>query len=160
MSAKILQTSGIANGYPAVTPSGAHDLVAAQARFTLAAALEVGDIIEMLELPPGCVAVDCILDVADLDTGTPAILLDVGVMAGDVGDKTLANRTLTANLIAGSNVGQAGGIARMAVAGGTQIAPPDNRRSIGVKVATGPGTGATSGVVALTVFYRPAIHGQ
>ena len=118
MSAKILQTSGIANGYPAVTPSGAHDLVAAQARFTLAAALEVGDIIEMLELPPGCVAVDCILDVADLDTGTPAILLDVGVMAGDVGDKTLANRTLTANLIAGSNVGQAGGIARMAGAGG------------------------------------------
>lgn len=159
MAAQLFQSGVIANAQPAVTPSGAHDLVAAHARFALTEALEVNDVIEMLELPPGCVPVDCILDVTDLDTGTPGITLDVGTLAGDVGDKTLANRTLTANLIAASTVGQAGGVARMAVAGGTRIAPSDDRRSIGVKVGTGPGTGATTGTVALTVLYRPAIHG-
>lgn len=159
MAAQVFQTKRIAQGHPAITAAGAQDLVAVTETFALTEALEVNDLIEMIELPPGHVIVDCTLDVSDLDTGTPAILLDVGTMAGTVGDTTIGNRTLTANLISASNVGQAGGIARMAVAGSTRIAPSDDRRSVGVKVGTGPGTGATTGNVTLTLYYRPAIHG-
>lgn len=159
MAAQVFQTKRIAQGHPAITAAGAQDLVAVTETFALTEALEVNDLIEMIELPPGHSIVDCILDVTDLDTGVAAITLDVGTMAGTVGSTTIAERTLTANLIAASTVGQAGGIARMSVMGATRIAPSDSRRSIGVKVAAGPGTGATSGSVTLTVLYRPAING-
>lgn len=159
MAAKLLRTKRIAQGHPAITAAGAQDLVAVTETYTVAAALELNDVIEMMELPPGHVPVDCILDVTDLDTGSPTLTLDVGTMAGTVGDTTLANRTLTANMIAASTAGQAGGVARMAVMGSTRLAPSDNRRSIGVKVSAAPATGATSGSITLTVFYRPAING-
>lgn len=156
--ASILQTKAIANGYPAVTPAGAQDLVAATATYTTAAALELNDVIEMLELPPGCVPVDVILDTEDLDSGT-TLTLDVGIMAGDVGDTTVANRTTGAEFIAASTVGQAGGVARAAVAGFTRIAPSDSRRSVGVKAKAAPAGAGPGSKVTLTLFYRPAIHG-
>lgn len=159
MTAQVFQTAAIANGYPAITASGAHDLVAVRADFALTEALEADDIIEMLELPPGYVPVDVILDTDDLDTGTPGITLDVGILDGAVGDTKVANRTNGAEFLAASTVGQAGGIARAAVKGFTRLAPSDSRRSIGVTVKAGPGTGATTGTVSLTVLYRPAIHG-
>lgn len=159
MAAKVLQTAAIANGYPAITASGAHDLVAVRADYTVSAALELNDIIEMIELPPGHVPVDVILDTDDLDTGTPAITLDVGILAGAVGDTTVGNRTNGAQFLAASTAGQAGGIARADVKGFTRLAPSDSRRSIGVSVKAAPAVGATSGKVSLTVLYRPAIHG-
>lgn len=159
MTAQVFQTKPIAQGHPAVTAAGAQDLVAVRADFALTEALEAGDIIEMMELPPGHVVVDCILDTTDLDTGTAALLLSVGILAGTVGDTTIGNRTAGEELILDSTVGQAGGIARMAVMGSTRLAPSDARRSIGVSVPTGPDVGAATGTVSLTVLYRPAIHG-
>ena len=156
--AKILQTKAIAAGYPEVTPSGAHDVVAVTATYTVAAALVINDVIEMIVLPPGCVPVDVILDTEDMDSGT-TLTLDVGIMAGTVGDTTVANRTTGAEFIAASTVGQAGGVARAAVVGFTRLAPSDVRRSIGVKAkaaATGAGPGDE---ISLTVLYRPAVHG-
>lgn len=158
--ASVLQTALIKSGsqpHP-ITPSGAHDVVAVRADYALSAALVVNDIIEMLELPPGMVVVDVILDTADLDTGT-TITLSVGILAGTVGDTTVANRTNGAQFIASSTIGQTGGIARLSVTGGTRVAPSDDRRSIGVSVPVAPTTGATTGTVSLTVLYRPAIHG-
>lgn len=156
--AAILQTKTIANGYPAVTPAGAQDLVAVTATYTLAAALVINDVIEMIELPPGCVPVDVILDAEDLDSGT-TLTLDVGIMEGDVGDTTVVNRTTGAEFIAASTVGQAGGVARAAVAGFTRIAPSDARRSIGVKAKAAAAGAGAGDEISLTVLYRPAIHG-
>lgn len=156
----VLQAKQIANGVPPLTADGADDTVTLFGDFALTAALAVNNIIEMVELPAGYVPVDVILDTADLDTGgSPTIVLAVGVMAGTVGDTTFANRTTGAEFITASTVGQAGGVARLAVAGGTRVAPTDASRSIGVKVTTGPATGATSGSVRLTVLARPARHG-
>lgn len=156
--AAVLQSKQIVANQPAVTGGGAHDLVALVGDYTLSAALVVNDLIEFVELPPGYVPVDVILDCPDLDTGTAAVV-QVGLMAGDVGDTTLASRTTGAEFIAASTVGQAGGIARMAVTAGSRVAPSTSRRSIGLKVATAPTTSATSGTIRLTVLARPQING-
>ncbi len=158
--AAVLQSKQIAANQPAVTAGGAHDLVALVGDYELSAALVVNDLIEFVELPPGHVPVDVILDTPDLDSNVaPAVVVQVGLMAGNVGDTTLASRTTGAEFIAASTVAQAGGIARMAVAGGTRVAPSTSRRSIGLKVATAPATGATSGTIRLTVLARPQING-
>ena len=158
MAAKILQTNPIAQGHPPVTPSGAHDVVAVTATYVTEAALEKDDVIEMIELPPGCVPVDVILDVEDLDSGT-SLTLDVGIMAGDVGDTNIAKRATGDEFIAASTAGQAGGVARAAVGGFTRIAPSDKSRSIGVKAKAAPAGAGDGSKVSLTVLYRPAIHG-
>lgn len=160
MAAKYLASKQVANKDPAISPAGAQDLVAAQGIFTVTAALELNDVIEMLVLPPNVKVVDVILESTDVDTGgSPSIALSVGTMAGDALDPTLGNRTVTENIIAASTIGQTGGVARGAVAGFTRIATVDVERSIGVLVKAAPATGATSGTIALTVLYRPQIHG-
>lgn len=158
--AKVYQSQSIANGangYPEITSSGAHDLVAVTERFAVSAAIDIGDVFEAIVLPPGYVPVDVILDADDLDSGT-TLTLTVGILDGDVGDTTVANRTNGAEFIVASNVGQAGGVARANVAGFTGIEPSDKRRSIGVTAAAAA-TGAEEGELRLTVLYRPQIHG-
>lgn len=157
MAAKYLASKQVANKYPAISPSGAQDLVAARGDFTLTAALEQDDVIEMVVLPPNCVVVDVILDTADIESTGTSSTLSVGTMAGTPLDSTLANRTVTENIVAGSTVGQAGGIVRASVVGATRIAPVETERSIGVLVKAAPATGATSGTMSLTVLYRPSI---
>jgi hypothetical protein len=160
MAAKYLASKQVANKDPAISPAGAQDLVAAQGTFALSAALELNDVIEMVVLPPKSRIVDVILDTPDLDTNvSPTLTLSIGTMAGDSYDPTLAERTVTENIVAASTAGQAGGIARGSVLGFTRIAPVDSERSVGVLVKAAPGTGATTGTISLTVLYRPAIHG-
>lgn len=158
--ATVFQSKSIANGangYPAVTASGAHDLVAVTERYAVTSAIAIGDVFEMLELPPGYVPVDVILDTDDVDSGA-TLTLTVGILAGDVGDTTVANRTNGAQFIVASNVGQAGGVARANVKGFTGIAPSDSRRSIGITAAAAA-AGLVAGTIRLTVLYRPAING-
>lgn len=114
-------------------------LKAAACTYTLAAALAGDDVLVGPTIQKGATVLDVILHTTDLDTGTPAIMLDVGI-PGDA-DK----------FIDGSNVGQAGGTARGVFAPYTMEAD----QPVQVTVATGPDAGATTGTVSLTVIFLP-----
>lgn len=134
-------------------PDCAGDVTACRFDITLTKALAAGDIVELGVLPGNAVPVDAILEADKLDTGAaPAIALDVGIMSGPVGKNDPA-RTCGNELFVGSNVGQAGGVSRMTAATGFRIPKAEDHRSIGVKVATAPQTGAAGKTLALIVFY-------
>lgn len=123
----------------------AGDVQVVRGVYSLAAALALNDIIEMCVLPARHVIVDAILDCDDLDTnGAPTISLSVGTA-------TTANLLINA-----SAVGRTGGIARMDQAGGVRLAESDSDTPIRVTVSAGPATGAASGTIGLSLFYRPA----
>jgi hypothetical protein len=141
----------LATGYrPAIIPSQAGEVITRRGVVTLPDTLADSDIAEMVPLPSGCVPVDCIVDCDDLD-GAAALIFDVGVVNAD-GNDLVADT----NLITGSNVGLAGGVARMAAKTGPRIASnPTTQRNVGIKVTTPAGTPA-AGAVGLTLMYRAA----
>lgn len=118
--------------------------------YNLAAALVINDKIEIGVLPANARIVDGLIDTDDLDTGTPAITLDVGIMSGTVGDADLA-RTVGTELFAASTVAQAGGMARTTL--GQRSTPTALDRSIGILVKAAPATGTATGTIRLTVYY-------
>ncbi|AFN39121.1 virion structural protein [Burkholderia phage BcepMigl] len=132
------------------------DEVAQLFEFSLpATALAANDIIELAILPANHAPSDAILVADDLDSGgAPAIVFDVGVMSGDVGDKVSA-RTCGNELFSASNVGQAGGTARATLASAFTIAPSDKDRSIGVKITTAAQAQVANAKLRLLLKYRP-----
>ena len=140
----------------ALTPDGADDVTSYRAEIVLVAGdLTLNNIIEMGPLPAGCVLVDAILDSDDLDTGSAAIKLDVGVMSGDAGallDAAGSARTCGAEIFSASTVAQAGGVARPTLASAFRIDRSDVDRGSCVKVSTIPATAAV-GTLVLTLFY-------
>jgi len=134
-----LTTSKVAAGVQA--RSIENGVVSVTATYTLTAALAAADVIQMVKVPSGATVLNVILSCTDLDTnGSPAIVLDVG--DGDDTDR----------FIDGATVGQAGGVATLNAHVGHGYAYTADD-TIDVTVATGPGTGATSGTVRLTVLY-------
>jgi hypothetical protein len=147
-----LQTRVAQGSRPVVTPDCAGDVVFQRFYFDLAAALALGDIIELGILPAETTIVDAYLDSDDLDTnGAPAIKLDVGLMSGTPGVIDGA-RTVGTELFAADTTAQAGGVTRMSKQTGFRIATATTDRSIGVKVNTAPATGATTGRIAVGVW--------
>ena len=109
------------------------------------------DVIEMGFLPAFNKVSDMILDLDDLD-GVADLVLDVGMMSGDAGDGTSV-RTVGDEFFDGSTLGQAGGIARMTLQTGFNVAAVDTGpRSIGIKVVTEAATQLT-GQIRLHVNY-------
>ena len=138
-------------------PKGAGDAVMVRASFAVTAAIAEasGDIIEMIGLPPGCEVVDFIVDSDDLDSdGTPAILLDMGIMSGAWQDND-ATRTCDDEFLDGSNVAQAGGVVRPTLATAFRVAKSDSWRSIGIKIATVADAGQ-AGTIGLTAIIASA----
>lgn len=134
---------------PSVTPDAAGEVYAVRGSIDLAAALGLGDVIEMVKLPAGCVPVDFIIDTDDLDSGgAPALAMSVGLTAGTV-----------AELRAAGAVGQAAGLVRMDSVLAPRVAATNADRTVGLKVTTAPATGATSGTIGLTLLYRAAHYG-
>lgn len=131
---------------PAISASQAGEVISVRGVINLSAALALNDILEMVKLPANHVIVDCVLDTDDLDTnGAPLISLTAGLTAGTV-----------AELIGANTVGQAGGVARMDAVAGVRVAASSSDRVVGVKITTGPATGATTGQIGLTVSYKAA----
>lgn len=136
-------------------PDCAGDVVVNDFTFDLAKfgspTLAVGDLIDLGILGAFSTVSDAILIADDLDTGTPAIAFDVGIMSGTPGvdDNT---RTVGAELFSGSTLAQAGGVARPTLATAFQIAKTDNHRSIGLKVTAAAATQTTTGKITLRVF--------
>jgi len=124
-----------------IQPRAGIGLCTVSATYALAAALELDDLIHMVKIPAGATLLDVILDVPDLDSdGSPAITLSVGYTGA-----------LEA-FISQSTVGQAGGIVRLSVPGGSQklFAAAD---TIQVSAMAAPATGATEGTIKLTALY-------
>ena len=132
------------NDKPAVSSCQHGEVRSIRAEYDLAAALALNDDIAMVKLPPGHHVVDCMIDTDDLDSnGTPLIVLDAGILDGD-----------TNAFIDGSTVGQAGGLARMDQVAGKRLAVNHTAEQlVGITVATGPATGATTGKVGMDVQY-------
>lgn len=130
---------------PAAEAASAATLTVNHGVYSLTAALVDEDTIVMCKLPAGHVPVDYMLSCSDLDAGT-GIVLELDLENGDT----------DVSLIAGSTVGQAGGVARCALHAPRVIAPTNADRDVRVRVSTAPATGATSGTIAVTMLSRPA----
>jgi len=86
----------------------------------------------------------------DLDSGgSPAILLDVGVMSGKWGEND-GGRTCADEFLDGVNTAQAGGVVRPTLKTAFRTSSGAENRSIGVKIATAAAT-PQAGVLGLTV---------
>lgn len=108
--------------------------------YAVTAALAANDVIQLVNIFKGETVLGVILESPDLDTGgSPAIILDVG-HGGDAD-----------SIIDGSTIGQTGGTQNSF---NSNVAPitfsADD--TIDVTVATSPTTGATSGVIKMTVL--------
>lgn len=114
-------------------------VVAVVAEYDLAAALVLNDVIVGPTIPAGATVLQVILDSTDVDTGTPAVLFDVG------------DASVAARYISQSTVGQGGGIGTSAVAGAIHDYAADT--AIQITVHTAPATGATTGTIRLAVLY-------
>ena len=153
----MLQTNYATGVEVAPTPCGAGEVTSYRAQIALATGDEtLNQIIEMGPLPAGCVLVDAILDSDDLDTGSAAITLDVGIMNGDAGAPLDADgnaRTCGIEIFSASTVAQAGGVARPTLATAFRIARSEVDRGICVKLHAAPAT-AQAGTIGLTLIYR------
>lgn len=150
------QSTQVARKDPVLSSDGTGPIVIF-GDIALPAGTVINDVLEMVPLPAGYVPVDVIVDAEDADSGA-ALVLNAGIISGDYGVADNA-RTCGAEFITGSTVGQAGGIARMAVSGGTRVAPTTGDRGIGLKVATAAATLTAGANISMTLLARPAING-
>lgn len=135
---------------PLPYPKCAGEVVAYRFSYTVPTTIAEGDIIELAVLPAFCRPVDAIFDSADLDSGSPAIVWDIGVMSGAVGDG--GSRTCGDELFDGITTSQAGGVVRPTLQKAFQISPTSDHRSIGAKLVTDAAT-AAAGEIGLTLYY-------
>lgn len=145
------------NPTPGIHSAG--ELHVVEGKYDLAAALADEDVVALTRIPPGCIIVDARLEVDDLDTGSPAIVADLALMEmGAVA--ALAN----SELILGSTLGQAGGVARMDKLDAARRAvlevAVDKERYVVFHVTTAPGTGATTGRIKASVLFRGKEYGE
>lgn len=136
--ASTLTTSKVAS---TVQARAGLDITSVTATYTQSAAFVVNDVVQMVKVPMGATILEVILSTTDLDTdATPAIVLEVG----DGGDVD--------RYIAGSTVGQAGGLVRLSAHGGHGYTYTADD-TIDIKVSTAPDAGSTDGTLTLTVIY-------
>jgi hypothetical protein len=135
-----------ADSRPAIKLPGAGEIACFRGQVTLTTAqVANGNIVEFGVLPAGCVPVDVILDVGDLDSdGSPAITIDVGLDGSDV-------------FMDGVTTGQAGGVARPTAVGAFRVAPSTSDRVVTAKLIS-PAT-AQGGIIGCNFFYRNARYG-
>lgn len=157
MTVVIRQSDHIKGIQPTVTADSAGDVIVNDYFYDLPAAQNLtGDIIDIGILPAYHTVSDIILFADDLDTGSAAMTLDVGLMSGTPGDTT-NTRTCGAEFFAASTSAQASTVARPTLKTAfTQIAT-ELDRSIGVKVLLQAAT-AAAGRVRLRVFMHASDH--
>lgn len=120
-----------------VVPRLTNNLTGVFAEYTSTAALQAGDVIRMIKVPPRAVVVDMVLSSTDMDSGT-TVVLDVG----DGGD--------TDRFIDGATVAQDGASVQKLNTGGGFLYTYTEEDTIDVIVQAGPAT--TTGTIKLTAF--------
>lgn len=135
----------------AYSVDSANEIACLRAKITVPADHEVNDKYDLLKLPPEHRIVDAVLICSDLDTGTPAILLQVGVIdtVQDPSDTTDVDA-----IFAGLTTAQAGGVARATLATCFNVAVRSYERIVRLQIATGAAT-AVTGQVELLLYVSP-----
>lgn len=152
----LYQSKQVKAGVSALSPTEASCPVAVVGEFVTVAGLTANDVIEMVAIPAGTVPIDVTIACEDLDTGgTPAIVLDVGVLSGNYGANDAA-RTCGAEFINDTIIGQTGGMASANVAAGLLLTPTLNDRSIGIKVQTSASVLAAGRKIRVVALCAPA----
>jgi hypothetical protein len=142
---------------PLPTPQGA-EVVAT--RFTIAlgtADLDASDIGAFAKLPAGCVPVDCVVDMTDMDSSTAALVLTFGVMT-TAAATALSTETADGGGAWGATTAvNAAATQRLTLTGNNManVAKSDSDRLVGCIVTTAPTT-AVAGTLGLTMTYRNA----
>lgn len=154
--ATLYQAKQIVNNAPLMSADGADDQVCLVGDFVTVAGIVAGDIIEMCGLPAGYVPVDATM-AAGASVGA-TFTSDCGILSGNYGVADNA-RTIGNEAWAAATAGQgAAGLQRCNKAALLQLAPADNDRGIGIKVAT-LATLVVGTTVRLNVIARPALDG-
>lgn len=104
--------------------------------YTTTAALLLNDIVELGGIPAGATPTDVTLVTDDLDSGTGTLRFDVGVLSGAYQDSS-QSRTIGAEFFSADATPANGGVARMTLKSGFNVAPDRSKdRGIGIKVQT------------------------
>jgi hypothetical protein len=162
MAAETLTATRGAAGFPIAHYAGAGVLQCAYGSYTIAAAVEDGDIFEMCWVPAGAVVVGGYFYGADLDTGTETLDMDIGWAANggsgtyDAADPDgLGNLgTLTGDVFAAGNVSPVVGLMYPlsgVLAAGT-LPQFTKKTKIQIEANTAGNAGHT-GVVSVVVWY-------
>lgn len=137
----LYQSRDALDGRPAVSANHANDLTVVRGIIIPSAALAASDVLEGPRLAADHIVTDIILSTDKLDSnGSPTITLDCGFMSGLPG-KNDNTRTVGADFLSASTVGQAGGSARPSILSAFRQSSVPYDRTIGVKVNAGPATG-------------------
>lgn len=146
--------TSVANGANIIFPSSAGAVVALAMSHTFQRPPLLNDVIEISCLPNGAKLVDAILVSDDLDSNAaPTIQFDVGVLSGAFESEDA--RVCGAELFSATQIGRAGGVARMAVKEGFRVPVSNTDRGIGLKV-TAVATTFQVGTVNLILLYAAA----
>ena len=143
---------------PPASIHSAGEVHVSEGKYDLAAALVDDNVVKLCRVPPGCIPIDCRLEMDDLDDG--AALVGSLMLMEEGGAAPLTN----SELIKDSTLGQAGGVARMDALDTNRRAvlekAVDKNRFVVFHVTTPPGTGATSGRIKASVLYRAAEYNE
>ena len=149
----------IAAGVSTIHPSQGNALVPVIAEYVFTAPLLVNDVIEMLGVSSQMILVDAAVICDDLDTGA-GIVLDVGVLSGSYGkplnDDNVTQRTCGNEILAGTTIGQTGGVAPMNKATAAFITPTPVPFSLGFKIVAIPAGFIANTRLRLVAYLVPA----
>lgn len=161
--------SGASNDFitgrkPLITPCGADDTVSVRYSLDLAAAdvatQHYGGVIGFL--PARCVPVALVIDSDDLDSGSPAIAIDVGLGAVNETTGAYTDTAIDTNTISGGaawktgdTTAQAGGATAIVSKALMRVQPSNWDRKILLDVSTAAATGQ-AGTIGVTLTYRSA----
>lgn len=146
----MLKSANVAGARPAVYPDEAGKVLVSDGSYDITAALNVDEqTIALCSLPAGCIPLDFTLIVDDLDSGTPAIVVDGGGI-------NAAEDAVDQIMVPASTVAQAGGVARSTLF--PMVAPVETETLFGMHITTAAGT-AAAGTIRGILTYRAAEYG-
>lgn len=146
----MLKSTNVAGARPAVYPDEAGKVLVSDGSYDITAALNVDEqTIALCSLPAGCIPLDFTLIVDDLDSGTPAIVVDGGGI-------NAAEDAVDQIMVPASTVAQAGGVARSTLF--PMVAPVETETLFGMHITTAAGT-AAAGTIRGILTYRAAEYG-
>lgn len=133
---------------PPLFPAGGEVVFQADSLDLATGDLDQGDLGAITILPASCKLAGITLWATDMDTGTPALVFDVGLPNSDASD-------LDSTLLAGSDVGKAGTAGYYVTPAILNLAVSDVDRLIYVKVATAAATKA-AGTLSIGLHFYAA----
>ena len=146
----MLKSANVAGARPAVYPDEAGKVLVSDGSYEITAALNVDEqTIALCSLPAGCIPLDFTLIVDDLDSGTPAIVVDGGGI-------NAAEDAVDQIMVPASSVAQAGGVARSTLF--PMVAPVETETLFGMHITTAAGT-AAAGTIRGILTYRAEEYG-